>query len=156
MTLLLITALSVIVIQHKRHASDEKVAEQLSTRAKAFELELAKLESQLANQPATQAPDALTRANEQRQSTEQRYATLADERKLIGVHRSKQDLLIFRVARIFGEYDLNVPDNFVAEVKRYIHEWQRSDRLTKAVARFNESGQAKTVVDALRILSPTF
>ena len=80
----------------------------------------------------------------------ERYAAMAEERALIGGHRSREDMLIFRVARIFGEYDLNIPDSFVAEVKRYIREWQQSERLAKAIDRINQTGRVRAVVDALR------
>ena len=150
MTLLLISALAVIVYQHTQREHGNEVAEQLFIQTKALDLELARLKSEFARRSETPLPASVVRASEQLEAMKERYATLAEERALIGGHRSREDLLIFRVARIFGEYDLNIPDSFVAEVKRYIREWQQSERLATAIDRINQPGRARAVVDALR------
>jgi len=150
MALLLIGAIGVIVMQHQKQNNDEDLARQMFEETKALELELARLRRELAPPPDHPLPEAITRADERLQQMKTRYTNLAEERELIGSHRSKQDLLIFRIARVFGEYDLAIPDSFVAEVKRYIREWQQSERLAKAVARISEDGHARTVAGALR------
>jgi soluble lytic murein transglycosylase-like protein len=47
---------------------------------------------------------------------------------------SAQDRLILRVARIFGECEINMPPGFVPEVHTYINKWKSSDRLTRAIS----------------------
>ncbi|MCB1790631.1 MAG: FHA domain-containing protein, partial [Gammaproteobacteria bacterium] len=135
MTVLLLVALVVIAIQYFQHADESDIAAQTFEQIKALELELARVKLELAQQPERPAPTALTNADQRLQAMKQRYAALAEERALLGSHRSKEDLLIFRIARVFGEYDLDIPDSFVAEVKRYIRVWQQSDRLVNAISR---------------------
>ncbi len=46
-----------------------------------------------------------------------------------GKNMSEVDRLILKVARIFGECELNMPDKmFTQEVKKYIKEWQRAKK----------------------------
>ena len=158
MTALLLVALVVIAIQYFQHADESDIAAQTFEQIKALELELARVKLELAQQPERPAPTALTNADQRLQAMKQRYAALAEERALLGSHRSKEDLLIFRIARVFGEYDLDIPDSFVAEVKRYIRVWQQSDRLVNAISRIGEGERARTVAQALqrRGLPPQF
>jgi hypothetical protein len=57
--------------------------------------------------------------------------------------------LITRVAREFGESELELPDGFIDEVRRYIQYWQNSSRLTQAMDRFEKNNYATEVLSAL-------
>jgi hypothetical protein len=57
--------------------------------------------------------------------------------------------LITRVAREFGESELELPDGFVDEVRRYIKYWQNSSRLQQAMERFEKNNYATEVLSAL-------
>lgn len=57
--------------------------------------------------------------------------------------------LITKVAREFGESELELPDGFVDEVRRYIGYWQNSSRLQQAMARFEKNNYAAEVLTAL-------
>jgi hypothetical protein len=59
------------------------------------------------------------------------------------------DKEIYRVARIFGECELNMPKGFADEVKRYIHEWKLSNRLLKSIERARTHGYTTRITDAL-------
>lgn len=158
LALLLAAAIVIIVMQYQQRDDGETLARQLFEETRALELELARLRQDLITTPDQPLPSAIVSANHRLQAMKARYAHLAEERTLIGSHRSREDLLIFRIARIFGEYELDIPDSFVAEVKRYIREWQQSGRLANAVARINDRGRAGPVVEALqrRGLPPQF
>lgn len=60
-----------------------------------------------------------------------------------------EEELITRVAREFGESELEVPDGFVAEVKRYIQYWQNSSRMQQAMANLEKNNYAPTIIWAL-------
>lgn len=47
--------------------------------------------------------------------------------------------LIAKVARELGESELELPDEFVAEVRKYIGYWQASSRLQKAIANLEQN-----------------
>lgn len=50
-----------------------------------------------------------------------------------------------RVARIFGECELNMPPDFMAEVNKYIKLWQSSGRFTKAINTAKANGYTSTI-----------
>jgi len=60
-----------------------------------------------------------------------------------------EDELITKVAREFGESELEVPDDFAAEVKRYIKYWQSSSRMQQAMADLEKNNYAPTIIAAL-------
>lgn len=63
--------------------------------------------------------------------------------------RGYEDKLILRMARIFGESELEMPAEFAVTVKEYIRKWQSSDRLEKAVQRSIENNYAGEIVRRL-------
>lgn len=62
---------------------------------------------------------------------------------------SYEEDLITRVAREFGESELELPDGFVEEVTRYIKYWQNSSRMQQAMERMEKNNYAPEVVSAL-------
>jgi pSer/pThr/pTyr-binding forkhead associated (FHA) protein len=60
-----------------------------------------------------------------------------------------EEELIAKVAREFGESELELPDGFVAEVRRYIKYWQESSRMQQAMASLENNNYAPTVIAAL-------
>ncbi len=62
---------------------------------------------------------------------------------------SYEEELITRVAREFGESELELPDGFGEEVRRYIKYWQESSRMQQAMGRFEKNNYAPEVISAL-------
>jgi hypothetical protein len=60
-----------------------------------------------------------------------------------------EEELIARVARSFGESELELPADFVAEVHRFIKTWQGSSRLARAIENMEKNGFGPTVTAAL-------
>jgi len=60
-----------------------------------------------------------------------------------------EEELITKVAREFGESELELPDGFVEEVRRYIKYWQKSSRMQQAMDRLEKNNYAPEVVSAL-------
>lgn len=79
-----------------------------------------------------------------------KYAQVAESLRFRLPFTSKyEEELITKVAREFGESELEVPDDFVAEVKRYIKYWQSSSRMRQAMANLEKNNYAPTIVAAL-------
>ena len=57
--------------------------------------------------------------------------------------------LITKVAREFGESELELPGGFVEEVRRYIKYWQASSRMRDAMDRLEKNNYAPEVISAL-------
>jgi membrane-bound lytic murein transglycosylase D len=65
------------------------------------------------------------------------YDQLLDELGVMGSGLSDEDRIILRVARMFGECELDIPEGFAREVKNYIQKWKATGRLKQAIARMN-------------------
>jgi len=60
-----------------------------------------------------------------------------------------EELLILRLAKIFGETEVAVPQAFITKVEEYIKKWQSSNRLENAIRRLRENNYAPTIRAAL-------
>lgn len=58
--------------------------------------------------------------------------------------------LIVRVARDFGESELEVPPEFAQEVVKYIRNWQSSSRMQSAIGNMEKNDYASVVIAALQ------
>ena len=63
---------------------------------------------------------------------------------------TQQEELILRVTRLFGECETAAPPEYLAEVGSYIRKWQSSPRFAKAVARAQQMGYPKKIVEELQ------
>jgi membrane-bound lytic murein transglycosylase D len=62
---------------------------------------------------------------------------------------SYEEDLIIKVARGFGESELELPDGFAEEVSRYIKYWQNSSRMQRAIERMEKNNYAPEIMSAL-------
>lgn len=79
----------------------------------------------------------------------------------LGVYQEDLDVeerLILRVARIFGECEVDLPDGFVGEVKRYIKKWKSTRRFTQAINRARSNNYIGEIVRRMQEqgLAPQF
>lgn len=86
-------------------------------------------------------------------SLQQRYAEFVARVNDARLWLDDEDRLILRVARLFGECDVNAPPEFVAEVKRYIRKWQSSDRLASAIRRLERNDYTPVIALTLQAQS---
>jgi len=83
----------------------------------------------------------------------QRYQTYVNEARTLNFSFSGksqyEDDLILKVARGFGESELELPEGFINEVKRYIHHWKQSERLHQAMAHLEALGHLPLIINTL-------
>lgn len=65
------------------------------------------------------------------------------------IPQDSEELLILRLAKIFGETEVAVPKAFIAKVREYIKKWQSSNRLENTIRRLWENNYAPTIRAAL-------
>jgi hypothetical protein len=70
----------------------------------------------------------------------------------------EEERLIQKIARKFGECEINIPAEFSDTVKKYIKYWQTTPRYRKAIERAKENNYPKYIVEQLhkRNLAPQF
>ncbi len=61
--------------------------------------------------------------------------------------KSTEERLIFTMARIFGESELDLPKSFTREVKRFIQRWQTNDEFFRAIKRAQNNNYIEYIVN---------
>jgi pSer/pThr/pTyr-binding forkhead associated (FHA) protein len=125
---------------------------------KEMELQVARLENSARESGDSRQAAELSAMRARVTEMESRYDTYLDEIGLFKQAMSEEDKLIFRVARIFGECEVNLPEDFAKEVKTYIAKWQATDRLARAIKRARVNGYTPLVQEAMlqHYLPPQF
>ncbi len=124
---------------HRQFAKQKAVAENIFYAMKSLDLEIANVEKEVTDSNSPTGAAAMLAGQKRRREMEKNYeqfvASMRTEAKL-----SDEDRLIFRMARVFGECDLDMPTGFVEEVHAYIKLWQSSGRYKRAVMLAREKG----------------
>lgn len=141
----LIAALSFATYQQFRLEQLDALAVDIFYSMKEVELQVAKLEADTTASGVGGNRKQLTAMRARLARMESRYDSYLGKMGLFGADMSEEERLILRVARIFGECEVNLPSGFVDEVKKYIAKWKSSNRLAKAVERANLNGYSRIV-----------
>ncbi len=138
-SLVCIVAAGYAYYKHTQYVKLEARAEDFFYEMKDLEVSISRLEKRL---PAgdTLARAEVARSWQKLKEMSASYDGYVDE---LGIYKEGIDpkkRAIYRVARLFGECDVKVPDEFVEEVERYIHEWTLSARLATSIERAKQRG----------------
>lgn len=135
--------------QNRALQQTRALATEIFYAMKAVELQVTGLEDRVrASGDAALQSEMAIRRQEVRE-LEAQYDRFLEELDVLGDHLTPEDRVILRIARLFGECELTMPEDFVAEVKRYIHEWRLSPRLRTAVARMQQGELAERISAAM-------
>jgi pSer/pThr/pTyr-binding forkhead associated (FHA) protein len=131
--------------EHRQVSKQRGMAEEMFYSMKNLDIEIANLQDAVKASNSQQGMDQIKRIEAQRGEMENSY-----DHYLAGLHvyspkMSEQDRLVLRVARIFGECELDMPPDFVTEVNKYIKYWQSSGRLERAVTRARTNGYTAVI-----------
>lgn len=141
---------------HNQTKDQIGLARSLFYGIKSLEVDIAGLEKLVDSSAESQARirEMHKRQDEMRRDYERFVAAVrtSDSRM------SPRERLIVRVARIFGECELELPPDFVREVELYISKWRSSGRLAHAIRTAIEKRYVSTIANELlaRQLPPQF
>jgi membrane-bound lytic murein transglycosylase D len=158
-TLVLLGAVGgVAVYQQRRLQHVRGVAENIFYTMKALELQVAQAETMALSSSDTKQLSEMEAKRARFKEMEQNYDQFVEEIGFFGKKMGKDEKIIFRMARLFGECEIDIPDGFVKEVRGYIGKWKTTDRLEKAIKHAKRSGYVQKIVDQLlaRHLPPQF
>lgn len=149
---------SVAFYQYQALQRTRELATEIFYAMKAVELQAAGLEERIHESGNPELLKEVISRRSQVRALETQYDRFLEELDVLGSGLSEEDRVILRVVRLFGECELTMPDDFVAEVKHYIHQWKLSPRLRKAVARMHDQKLTSVVADAMvaRNLPPQY
>jgi membrane-bound lytic murein transglycosylase D len=135
-----LAALAYGYIQQRRVERAKRVAEDVFYAMKSLELAVSHLQL----------------SAEERASYQTRRADLAARYREylvdLGIYSPGTPLeiqLIYRTAHQFGESEINVPSDFVREVRRFIKRWKRTSRLGDAMARAEQQGYGSRIAEIM-------
>lgn len=140
----LVAAGGVILHQQRKLRALRATAERLFYATRSVEVEIAQLEEVvLAHSDRKVLSDLLARRARMSQM-EAEYDSFVQE---LGLYAKVPEdaQVILRLARAFGECEVNVPPDFVAEVRRYVDGWRRSGRLATALQRSARGGYGAAI-----------
>ncbi len=154
---LFLVAGSVAVYNHQQIVKQKKLAEEIFYTMKSLEVEFADVLKKGRESEDTSTIARVEQYKQKARALENSYSEFVDT---LGIYSSisPEEQAILKTARIFGECELLVPDDFTKEVLRYIKKWQSTKRLVNAVKRADDMGYTPTIADTMRFyyLPPQF
>jgi len=136
------------IYQHIKADQQKNLAEEIFYNMKSLELQLAHLQQTISQSGNTRSIDQINEYNASRMDMEENYNEFVKD---LGIYEDKDETeqLILKMARVFGECELNVPEEFVTEIKKYIRNWQSTSRMANAIQRAKERGYPDLIVEKM-------
>lgn len=131
--------------EHRELTKQRAMAKEIFYTMKSLDVDIAKLEGMMQNSNVQGAGDILRKDEASRKQMQKNYEQLLTSLRVYNPKMTEQERIIMRVARIFGECELDMPADFTAEVEKYIKYWQSSGRLATAVQTAKEKGYTSTI-----------
>lgn len=142
---LCILAVAYAVYQHIKAGEQRALAQSIFYEMKGIEVQLSKLETVVEKTGNIEVEQTIEKMRNDYNRMEKIYDQYVGELDVYDLN--EQDRLITRMARLFGECEVNMPDNFIREVKNYIKKWQSSSRLKQAVTRARENNYVPVIIE---------
>ncbi len=135
--------------KHTQYQELETKAKDVFYQMKELELGFRNLEREVQASGDTSARVLMSRYWDKLNQMNRSYDQYVDE---LGIYKGTSDektLTIYRMARLFGECEVDMPKGFVKEVERYIREWRLSDRLPSSIQRAHELGYDRLITHSM-------
>lgn len=132
---LLVAAFGIGVYQYQKIKKMNAMAVDIFYAMKTLEIQLAQLEQKAEESGSSNDKTQVLQKRQQFNNSKVAYDRYLIDSGLFDSSLDDTERLILKVARIFGESELEMPDNFTEEVKRYIGMWQSTQRLKTAIDR---------------------
>ena len=131
--------------EYRELRKQRAMAEDLFYSMKSLDVDIANLERMIQDSNNQQGAEVLQKYELRRAQMQKNYDKFLTTLHVYNPKMTEQQRLIMRVARIFGECELDMPPDFMAEVSRYIKYWQSSARLAKSIRTAQEKGYVDTI-----------
>ncbi|MGB5835274.1 MAG: transglycosylase SLT domain-containing protein [Thiohalocapsa sp.] len=136
----------IALFQYTQLERTRQLAQETFYEMKELELHIADLEAGIERDASAAVKAQIAESKRLLAGMRERYDTFVQEVQASRiVPLGTEDEIILQIARVFGETELDLPDDFVAEVKKYIRKWQATPRLERAIRRMHENGYAPTI-----------
>jgi membrane-bound lytic murein transglycosylase D len=146
--LFLITSAGFIAYQKNKINKFKLTAESIFYDMKSLELQISKLEDLMQASMNTHQVNELQAKRRKLSEMEKNYDNFVKELGIYG-KLTEQERVIYRMARVFGECEINMPADFAKEVMNYVNKWKATNRLRDGLERAKIHGYAPVIVKAL-------
>jgi membrane-bound lytic murein transglycosylase D len=135
-------------LKHQQLEKQRAIAEDIFYQMKQMDLDYASLVQKLTQSNDPRLKGEAAKYITRRREMQDKYDEFVKE---LGVYdvKDETDKAILHIARVFGECEVNMPKEFVEQVKFYISEWKKSPRLRQAIARAEENGYSSKIAEAM-------
>lgn len=114
-------------------AKRKAMAEALFYSMKSLDIDIANVQKLVTDANSAQGQQEIRKYRDRRKEMEKSYDQFLTALKIYERKMTPEERLLLRVTRIFGECELDMPPDFVAEVNSYIQKWKSSARLSLAL-----------------------
>jgi len=130
---------------HRETQKNRALAQEMFYTIKTIDIALAELDKKLSASGEPKAIADAQRQRSQRQSLDASYNHLLASLKIYDPKMTKEEKLVLRITRVFGECELDIPKDFFSEIQKYIQMWKSSGRYMRAMKLAQEKGYTKTI-----------
>jgi peptidoglycan lytic transglycosylase D len=148
--LLVSIAISVYAYHLRQEARRQRaLAENLFYAMKSLDVEIAQAEREVLASGSPNGEELSNAYEARRKDMRRNYDQFLATLHVYDPKATEQHRLILRIARVFGECELDMPPEFEQEVLRYIKYWQSSGRFTRDISIAKEKGYTRKISQAL-------
>lgn len=148
LVLLIITG-AVALVKHRQVVQQRKLAAEIFYALKALEIDLLKLQAEAEQRRSLETKIQIDTARTRKTKLQESYDRYVQTLDVYSSGLSEKEKIILRMARRFGECEINMPEGFVKEVMAYIEKWQSTQRFVNVMQRAKRQGLVSKVVQAL-------
>jgi membrane-bound lytic murein transglycosylase D len=134
---------------HRETMRQTAVAHDLFYTMKSLDVEIATAERLALATDKDHGEETVAKYESRRQEMQRNYDQFLSTLHIYDGKASEQHRLILRIARIFGECELDMPPDFEREVLKYIKSWQSSGRFIRDIRLAQEKGYTQKITKAL-------
>ncbi|MEP7306579.1 MAG: FHA domain-containing protein [Acidobacteriota bacterium] len=128
----------------------QEMAQDLFYAMKSLDVNIANLQQRISSSGNSQGRDQLAIYTERRRQMERSYDSFLSGLKFYDHALTAQEQLVLRVTRVFGEYEVAAPPEYLAVVASYIRKWRATPRYANAVNRAQTLGYTRKIVEELQ------
>jgi membrane-bound lytic murein transglycosylase D len=134
---------------HRQAESQRLLAQNLFYAMKSLDLDIVNLQRLVLESNHQQGTAEISKYQERRKEMEQSYDRLLSTLHVYDARMTEPARLVLRIARVFGECELGMPQGFITEIEAYIKRWQSSGRLARAIRVANDNRYTSKIVAEL-------
>ena len=142
-------AVVIAYLNHQQLREQKALAEEVFYELKELELSYKKLEGRISAVGDSAVAREQAAYLERRKKLRESYDQFIGELGIYSEGMDEKERVIYRVARIYGECEVGMPDGFVEEVLEYIDRWKSSPKLVRSIRRAGERGYVPIIANAM-------